>query len=373
MNSARTLHRPKLGQVRPPNGTLVEAKKPVWHGGNPYDETTCNMVLKMCLNGDDITAAWLIPHRHQHTFPSLTTCRRIWDRYLNNGHVLPRRATGNNFSTREVHGQDLINLALFRKVRPKAYIDEVRAYVHNRNPANVPYSHSQIVRAECRLGLFSKKASSTSDCAYTPLNLHKRERYWNGTAADGGVAGESTRDVIDLDEAQFKLETQDRKYGKVSRQSRCDAKGKYKKGAGSVSLVMAVSGDEVEPFSYHECYMEGGTDQWRFYTFMLGFVAWLAVNRPGRSYCFTMDNLNLHKHAMIITMIMNAGHRIAFRAPYWSCDGAIEYVFNTIQTSLQMETEGADDVFGLVNKLNNIIGAIPSFKRYFIHVGFPNN
>jgi hypothetical protein len=64
-----------------------------------------------------------------------------------------KRATGNRHSTREVNGVDLVNLALFRLVRPKAYIDEVRAYVHNRNPVNLPYSQSQIVRAEHRLGL----------------------------------------------------------------------------------------------------------------------------------------------------------------------------------------------------------------------------
>ena len=49
-------------------------------------------------------------------------------------------ATGNRHSTREVNGVDLVNLALFWLVRPKAYIDEVCAYVHNQNPMNLPYS-----------------------------------------------------------------------------------------------------------------------------------------------------------------------------------------------------------------------------------------
>ena len=57
-------------------------------------------------------------------------------------------ATGNRHSTREVNGVDLVNLALFWLVRPKAYIDEVCAYVHNQNPMNLPYSQSQIVRVE---------------------------------------------------------------------------------------------------------------------------------------------------------------------------------------------------------------------------------
>ena len=44
-----------------------------------------------------------------------------------------------------IHGQDLVNLALFRVMRPKAYLYEVAAYdIHNRNPANPPYSNSQI-------------------------------------------------------------------------------------------------------------------------------------------------------------------------------------------------------------------------------------
>ena len=102
-----------------------------------------------------------------------------------------KRATGNRHSTREVNGVDLVNLALFRLVRPKAYIDEVRAYVHNRNPVNLPYSQSQIVRAEHRLGLTRKVASSTSDRAHLPLNMHIHYLYRNAPYPDG-VLGEST-------------------------------------------------------------------------------------------------------------------------------------------------------------------------------------
>ena len=84
------------------------------------------------------------------------------------------------------------------------------------------------------------------------------------------MLGESTRDIVDFDESNYKLETQDRKNGKVSREKRCDARGKYKKGAGSLSLVMAISGDEraAQAFSFHRTYTEGGTDLWRFYNFM---------------------------------------------------------------------------------------------------------
>ena len=33
-----------------------------------------------------------------------------------------------------------------------------------------------------------------------------------------------------------------------------------------------------------------------------------------------------------------------------------------------MDVHGVDTVFDLVNKINTIVGSMPSFKRYFIHV-----
>ena len=106
-----------------------------------------------------------------------------------------------------------------------------------------------------------KEASTTSDCAYLQVNLHKQFMYWNAAFPDG-VSGESTRDVIDIDESNYKLESQNRKFGKMTRERRCDVRGKYKKGASSLSLLMAISGDERvgEAFSFHRCFTEGGTN-----------------------------------------------------------------------------------------------------------------
>ncbi len=275
---------------------------------------------------------------------------------------------------REIHRQNLVNLAVYRMICPKAYIDEVRAYIHNRNPANPPYSQSQIVRAEQRLGLKRKAASTTSVCAYFEINEFKKEQYWNAQYL-AGISVESTRDIIDLDESNYKLETQNRKFGKVTTEKQCDTRGKYKKGEGSVSLLMTISGNERvgHAFSFHMCFTEGGTDLWQFFSFMSELCDWLAANRPGRSFVFTMDNLNIHRHPAIDNLIHVHGHRVVFCAPYWSCNGAIEYVFNTLQTRLQMDVNGVDNVFDLVNKIYNIIGGMPSYKRYFLHVGFPDN
>jgi hypothetical protein len=107
-----------------------------------------------------------------------------------------------------------------------------------------------------------------------------------------------------------------------------------------------------------------------FTNYMLELFNWLDTNRNGRSFLFTMDNLNLHKHPMIINMIHSRDHRVVYHAPYWSCDGAIEYVFNTLQTNLQVDVNGVGTVYQLMNKINTIIANMPQFKPYFIHVGF---
>jgi hypothetical protein len=76
---------------------------------------------------------------------------------------------------------------------------------------------------------------------------------------------------------------------------------------------------------------------------------------------------------MIIHLIYSPGHHVVFLALYLSCDGSIEYVFNMLQTRLQSDYIGADDKFALINKINQIIRTIPSFKQYFLHFGFPLN
>lgn len=169
------------------------------------------------------------------------------------------------------------------------------------------------------------------------------------------------------------MESADRSYDKVAREFRCNVRGSYKKGDPGTNLIMAISGDSNNPVSFHRLYSEGGTDLFRFYTFMSELIEFLDNNFPGRSFLFTMDNLNLHKHFIILDLIEEAGHRIVFRAPYWSCDGAIEYVFNTIHTFLEMNDDKMENVTALENRLNLIIGSLDMFRRYFLHVGFLDN
>ena len=365
---------PGIDGIRLPNGIYVPPRPHASKGGNPYPPEVRNQVIEIHETGglDALKTPELNHLRARGLFPHLDTCKRWIRQHQQTGHVLPKRATGNHHSNREIQRDDLFNLALFRLVKPKATIDECRAYIHNRNPTVAPYSKSQVVRAEQSLGLWMKVASSTSDEAYRPDNVYKRERYWS-RSFPRGVHDQDTDYMIDIDEALFKLESQDRKRGKVAKCRRCDARGKFKKGVPGVSLLMGISGDENDPFEFHRTYYEGGTNTWRFYCFMRDFIEWLDTNRPGDSFCFTMDNLNIHKSPVILDLIDSSGHRVVFRAPYWSCDGAIEYVFNTIHTMLQMNETVAEDVHQLIIELDDIIfRMVPnSFRPYFVHVGFP--
>jgi hypothetical protein len=352
-------------------GTRTEERPHPSNGGNPYGDDMREQVIEMWLDGgmEALNAPHLLPLRHAKKFPSLPKCKRWIEQYQEEGNVRPKRATGNHIAEREIEGIDLFHLGIYRQVRPKAYIDEVRAFIHNMNPTVDPYSPSQVVRAEQRLGLSRKAASTTSECAYIPINLTKRVIYWEDPI--DGVYGVPKEDMIDIDECCLNLQSTNREWGKVVREVRCDATGHYKRGEGKISLLHAIGGDDNAPISFHKQYTEGGTDLWRFYCFIEEFIEYLNQHFPGRSFCFTMDNLNVHKNPMVMNLIRGAGHRLVFRAPYWSCDGAIEYVFNTIQTMLQMDYNAIKTIEELQNAINVVIGNLAPFGRYFEHVGFP--
>ena len=70
------------------------------------------------------------------------------------------------------------------------------------------------------------------------------------------------------------------------------------------------------------------------------------------------------------TIIFNAGHRLAFRAPYYPVDGPIEYVFNTIQLMLGINNNAISDGPSLVQELGLCIGDIDNFEPYFEYCGY---
>ena len=270
-------------------------------------------------------------------------------------------------------GDALVRLALYRVVHPEAPIAHARAFLFNMDGAAPPYCPQAIIRAEHLLNLRRKASSTTCERAYWPINLHKMDMFWDWNYPFGR-ADISTRDMIDVDESGIKIEASNPNFGKAVSFQRCHFEGAYNRER-KLNLMMAVSADPVYDMEWHEHWEqdEGGTNLYRMYTFFERIINQLEVDRPGRTFCFTMDNLNVHHHPMLLDLITSRGHRYLFRAPYWSVDGPIEYIFNTIHTNLLKHFRDIDDLAELGNRLDIIIAQLNGFLKYFLHVGFTNN
>lgn len=69
-------------------------------------------------------------------------------------------------------------------------------------------------------------------------------------------------------------------------------------------------------------------------------------------------------------LIFAAGHRLAFRAPYYPIDGPIEYVFNTVQGTLRINMDAITDGPSLVAEVTAAIGDIQTFEPYFVNCSY---
>ena len=312
------------------------------------------------------------PFRAQHDFPSLRSEGRWEERLAALGHYRQYRRTGNRRAT-VLRDHDCILLALYRVAFPKAMAAEINAFLYRANFGNLDfrfYSPSQISECEKRIGLTRKRGSTTAFQALLPVNRRKRWCYWNLPYPFG--AGNIRRsDLIDLDESGFEMASADRKIGKSYIGKRARQAGLYSR-TEKWTLLLAISGDPNGD-RWLDYWTGEGTDALRMIEFVRYVIADIGPGTAQRRRCFTMDNLSSHHNLQMATIIFNAGHRIVFRAPYYPVDGPIEYVFNTIQGTLQINNRLIVDGTTLVEELLNAVADIPNFVAYFINCGFTLN
>jgi hypothetical protein len=364
-----------LLQLRRPLGSFTQAGPHPSRGGNPYSDDFRYDVITRFQLGLPLESPELNLLRAQNppAYPSSLTCERIIQQFQTEGHFQPKEATGNHEAERKVLGEALPRLALYRRLFPEATIDHVRAWLFNMDPTIAPYSTFAIVEAEHLLGLRNKRSSTTCDRAFWPINLHKRELFWTANYLLGR-ANVSTRDMIDIDECGMKIEATNPRFGKCVSWERCWIEGAYNRDR-KLNLLMAISADPQLNMEWHDIWPqgEGGTTVFRYYVFLERIIAWLAEHWPGRSFCFTADNLNVHHDENIIDLITSNGHRYLFRAPYWAVDGPMEYIFNTLHVHLLVYYGEVNDLDELEGILDTIIANMDGFIRYFLHCNFPNN
>ena len=134
---------------------------------------------------------------------------------------------------------------------------------------------------------------------------------------------------------------------------------------------MAISGDPAIGYRFADIQEgRGGTTFEEFYDIIDRISLDLTQRYPGRRFVFLMDNLNVHHNPLISIMLTLRGHAVVYRAPYCPVDGAIEYVFNTLEAGLVGNMHRIANAADVRTTLMATIRDIPSFSRYFRHVGY---
>ena len=349
--------------------------------GNAYSQDLRSLVLFIALhiNEEDQHARNMFSLlRQQHVYPSSVTERRWMNLYERMGHIRPCRRSGNADASR-MRGHDLVFLALYRVFYPKARISEINAFLYRcnlRNPFWNFYHPSQISRAETMIGLSRKRGSTTAHQALYPANIQKRWQYWN-LPYPLGIADISRSKVIDLDECGVFLETHaNRSYGKSFIGFRVREEGVYSKSE-KWNLLLAVCGQDGTAQQaarrWANIWLEGGTTVDKMLEFIQNILDDIGIANEENFFVFTMDNLNSHKNVGVIALIHLYGHGVVYRAPYWAVDGAIEYIFNTLQSLLRARQYEINSDADLIAAIHESIQSIDSFAEYFENVGFIRN
>ncbi len=164
-----------------------------------------------------------------------------------------------------------------------------------------------------------------------------------------------TQDMINVDEAGFKIETTNPRFGKTVLWLLCYLEGEYNRDKKvnflwPSPLIRTITWSGI--ISGHK--KKAGQICFRCMCFFRGLLfSWQSTFLVDL-FCFTVDNLNTHKHPMVLGLITGGSHRYLVCAPYWSVNGPIEYIFNTIHTKLLSFFGEIDDLDMLETYLNKL-------------------
>lgn len=304
-------------------------------------------------------------------YPARRTVLKWARRMRQHGHTRSYTKQG-NLRAAVIRGETLLRLAAFKHAYPRSSINETNAFLWNSSmepPGQRRlYSASQISNAEDRLGLSLKVSSTTARQAMLPINIQKRHNFWH-LPYPFGVSNINREDLIDMDEAAVFLETINRKRGKTAIGTRCREVGVYGHST-KYTLMMAISADPNDRIRHHTIEQRAGTGNIEMAAFIRNLLTIVGPGTPARRRCFIMDNLTSHHSAYVRQIIVNAGHRLVFRAPYYPVDGPIEFVFNTIEQRLNDYQYTVTTGGQLVQAVNTIVTGMHDFENYFIHCGY---
>ena len=332
------------------------------------------------------TRGYSVPTRQSQIWSSengfpLTASRRSIQRW--NRRLHPYLSTGNH--DREVIvGMEQYHLILFLIAWPDARLDEIIAYLANTGQGRV-YSRSQVSRRMIELGLTKKVGSTEAKQASLPVNLFKREQFWN-MAPPFGVHGCERRRLIDVDECGIELQRTNRKYGHCKSGIRVVKPGHYSRDtkltvilaveAGDPGLQPEVQGSTTNPRRWLRIMIKGGTTTMDFNEFLRYICTSIENNPPegvvgNNSRIFLWDNLSSHCSPIIHqTVEGDFGHLIIRRPPYKPSDAPIEYIFCSLVQELQNRTFNTNNLVELIQSIQNVVANLSGFDNTFNKLGY---
>ena len=314
----------------------------------------------------------------QQGFPTVASRRSIY-RWRDRLH--PFVMTG--MSERQViTGIDQYHMSLFLLAWPEARLDEIIAFIANAGDGTV-FSRSQVSERMKHLGLTKKVGSTEARQASRPINVLKRQLFWN-ERPPFGVNGAHRRRLIDIDECGIEIQSTNRKYGHMPNGIRVVKPGHYSKDtkltillgieAGDPDLPPEVLGSIQNPRKWLRILEKAGTttnDFNDFVEYICDDLIEYHPNQQNTNRIFMWDNLSCHCSPLIHqTVEGHFGHLIIRRPPYMPADAPIEYVFCQMIVGLQTRTFFINDLPELINTIQNVVTNLHGFNELFNKLGY---
>ena len=315
-----------------------------------------------------------------HGFPTVAS-RRSMQRW--NTRLHPYIMTGNS-EKNVIVGLDQYHMILFLLAWPEARLDEIIAFLANAGNGRV-YSRSQVSSRLNELGLTKKVGSTEAKQASLPINLFKREQFWQ-MPPPFGVSGCERRRLIDVDECGIELQRTNRKYGHTYCGVRMVKPGHYSKDTkltiilavepGDPALQPEVQGSIQNPRRWLRILIKAGTTTLDFNQFLRYVCTNLQNHHPdgmigNHSRIFLWDNLSSHCSPIIHQTVEGEfEHIIIRRPPYKPADAPIEYIFCSLMQELQSRTFETNNLVQLIQQIQNVVANLSGFNNTFNKLGY---
>ena len=307
--------------------------------------------------------------------------------YRWNERLFSYQQTGNTRKNLVGRDQLLLSIAVFQS--PISTADDIAYFIEVNGGAS--YSRQDIYARLHELGVSRKKGSVEAYEAWTPLNRAKAEMYWSQPPRYG-IRGLDRFRMLDIDECHFTLKNIQSKYGYAPTPCRVRDIGHYKKGEGSVNLIMAIEpgnpaipshqlGSTEYPRRWFLIERNRNVNQYIFAQFIDMICIDIENNpKPGDDFrVFLWDNLSAHRTDLVFNTLEMRDSRDEFRfmciprPPYQPKFAPIEYIICQIATELSRRRRRGWNLDILEQELHNICATVGNHNvanKTWRHIGY---